>query len=429
MNSVMNIEKLGKKYVIRHESRAHYVALRDVVAASAKKILQGIRHPLHWSDAGNPRYEEFWALQDVSLNIYQGERVGIIGRNGAGKSTMLKILSRITEPTRGSIRLRGRVASLLEVGTGFHPELTGRENIFLNGAILGMGKTEISRKFEAIVDFAEVEKFLDTPVKHYSSGMYVRLAFSVAAHLESDILIVDEVLAVGDAGFQKKCMGRMESVANEGRTVLFVSHNMGAISELCSRAILLDKGRKVADGNVAEIINQYSQMTATRGQYFADGVKDAGRACVITAIRLLNNTGMETGQFDLNETIAVEFEYRVNEKLKGLQLALTVSRNMIDVLHTFESDQLGPVESAMPGLYRARHVLPGMFLKAGGYTLSLHLGTPDKLIHELSSVVRFDIEETSINTVDKGYRKERPGHVLTPGIWTVEMLEAGRVSV
>jgi lipopolysaccharide transport system ATP-binding protein len=221
----------------------------------------------------------------------------------------------------------------------------------------------------------------------------------------------------------------MESVANEGRTVLFVSHNMGAISELCSRAILLDKGRKVADGNVADVINQYSQMTAIKGQYFADEVKDAGRACAITTIRLLNNTGMETGQFDLNETIIIEFEYRVNEKLKGLQLALTVSRNMVDVLHTFESDQLGPVGTAMPGLYRARHVLPGMFLKAGGYTLSLNLGTPDKLIHELSSVVRFDIDETSVNTIDKGYRKERTGHVISSGIWSVEMLEAGRVSI
>jgi lipopolysaccharide transport system ATP-binding protein len=203
MTNAIEIRKLGKKYLLRHEQAARYSALRDVIASSAHKMLKAIRHPLGGYDEGDPSVEEFWALENITLNIKEGERLGIIGRNGAGKSTLLKILSRITEPTKGSVRLRGRVASLLEVGTGFHPELTGRENIFLNGAILGMGKREIARKFDAIVQFAEVERFLDTPVKRYSSGMYVRLAFSVAAHLESNILIVDEVLAVGDAAFQK----------------------------------------------------------------------------------------------------------------------------------------------------------------------------------------------------------------------------------
>jgi lipopolysaccharide transport system ATP-binding protein len=212
MNAAVKIENLSKKYVLRHEQKPRYTALRDVLANNAKRIIQTIKHPLGGFDAGDPNHEEFWALKDISFEIQPGERVGIVGRNGAGKSTLLKILSRITEPTTGRIQLRGRVASLLEVGTGFHPELTGRENIFLNGAILGMSQVEIRRKFDAIVEFAEVERFLDTPVKHYSSGMYVRLAFSVAAHLESDILIVDEVLAVGDAGFQRKCMGQMESI-------------------------------------------------------------------------------------------------------------------------------------------------------------------------------------------------------------------------
>ena len=205
----------------------------------------------------SPAIEEFWALKDVSFSIDSGDVVGIIGRNGAGKSTLLKLLSRITEPTSGSIRLRGRVASLLEVGTGFHPELTGRENIFLNGAILGMARAEIKRKFDEIVAFAEVEKFLDTPVKRYSSGMYVRLAFAVAAHLEPEILIVDEVLAVGDAQFQKKCLGKMQDVSKGGRTVLFVSHNMGAVTTLCRKAIWLNGGRIVRTGSAREVVDEY----------------------------------------------------------------------------------------------------------------------------------------------------------------------------
>jgi lipopolysaccharide transport system ATP-binding protein len=232
-DTVIKVENLGKKYVIRHQQE-RYTALRDVIANKVKSIG---RKKL---DTGEK--EEFWALKDVSFDIKQGDRVGIIGRNGAGKSTLLKLLSRITEPTTGSIALKGRVSSLLEVGTGFHPELTGRENIYLNGAILGMSKREIKAKFDEIVEFAEVEKFLDTSVKRYSSGMYVRLAFSVAAHMEPEILIVDEVLAVGDAQFQKKCLGKMEDVGKEGRTVLFVSHNMNAVNRICNCGILLEKG-------------------------------------------------------------------------------------------------------------------------------------------------------------------------------------------
>ena len=223
----IQVAGLGKKYLLHHQQQPgrRYKALRDVIAGKAKSIFQNRKAE---SEKRNG-IEEFWALKDVSFEIQQGEAVGIIGRNGAGKSTLLKLLSRITEPTTGSIRLKGRVASLLEVGTGFHPELTGRENIFLNGAILGMSRAEITRKFDEIVNFAEVEKFLDTPVKHYSSGMYMRLAFAVAAHLEPEVLVVDEVLAVGDAEFQKKCLGKMEDVSKGGRTVLFVSHNMDAI--------------------------------------------------------------------------------------------------------------------------------------------------------------------------------------------------------
>ncbi|HPK54680.1 MAG TPA: ABC transporter ATP-binding protein, partial [Smithellaceae bacterium] len=241
---VIKAENLGKKYTIGHQSQgSSYTALRDVFAESALTIWHKTKDLLR----GNPviqgdTLEEVWALKDVSFEVRQGEAVGIIGRNGAGKSTLLKILSRITEPTTGRVTIRGRVASLLEVGTGFHPELTGRENIYLNGTILGMTRSEIKSKFDEIVSFAEIERYLDTPVKRYSSGMYVRLAFAVAAHLEPEILLIDEVLAVGDAVFQKKCLGKMNAVAKEGRTVLFVSHNMSAVMGLCESAVMLDSG-------------------------------------------------------------------------------------------------------------------------------------------------------------------------------------------
>jgi lipopolysaccharide transport system ATP-binding protein len=249
---VIKVEGLSKRFILSHEGRESYAALRDVVSEKAKKMLAGKRkHAV-------PTKEEFWALDDVSFSIDQGDRVGIIGRNGAGKSTLLKILSRITEPTKGRIRINGRVASLLEVGTGFHPELTGRENIFLNGAILGMSRSEIRAKFDEIVEFAEVEKFLDTPVKRYSSGMYVRLAFAVAAHLEPEILVVDEVLAVGDAQFQKKCLGKMQDVSKgEGRTILFVSHNMDIIKKLCNKGVMLQSGKMVRSDLIDPVIDEY----------------------------------------------------------------------------------------------------------------------------------------------------------------------------
>ena len=265
-NPIIQVEGLSKSYLVGHQSgdREKYTALRDVIGRQVKSLARNASSMLRGKQiVHGDEVEEFWALNDVSFEISQGEVVGIIGRNGAGKSTLLKVLSRITEPTRGRIRLNGRVASLLEVGTGFHPELTGRENIFLNGAILGMTRSEIKRKFNEIVDFAEVEKFLDTPVKRYSSGMYVRLAFSVAAHLEPEILVVDEVLAVGDVQFQKKCLGKMSSVATAGRTVLFVSHNMSAIEQMCSRTIILKCGSIAFDGDKQSGIALSSQDGST----------------------------------------------------------------------------------------------------------------------------------------------------------------------
>jgi lipopolysaccharide transport system ATP-binding protein len=272
-DTVIAVEHLSKRYLIEHSPGAQghkrYTALRDVLGQRAHDLVRKTLAAMR----GQPLFtvreiEEFWALKDVSFTVRRGEVMGIIGRNGAGKSTLLKVLSRITDPTAGKITLRGRVASLLEVGTGFHPELTGRENIYLNGAILGMTRPEIRRKFDEIVAFAGVEKFLDTPVKRYSSGMYVRLAFAVAAHLEPQILIVDEVLAVGDAEFQKKCLGKIDEVSRqEGRTVLLVSHNMAAIAELADRALLLDAGSVVVDGSVAEAVSTYLARGARKAIY------------------------------------------------------------------------------------------------------------------------------------------------------------------
>ena len=301
--TIIKVEDISKSYILRHQRAESYTALRDVIARKVKSVFTT---PL--PSAFQTR-EEFWALRDISFNVNQGDRVGIIGRNGAGKSTLLKILSRIVEPTKGRISMNGRVASLLEVGTGFHPELTGRENIFLNGSILGMGKQEIRKKFDEIVDFAGVEKFLDTPVKRYSSGMYVRLAFAVAAHLEPEILVVDEVLAVGDAEFQKKCLGKMNQVSKaEGRTVLFVSHNMGAINALCNSAILLDKGQIKATGKTETIT----------GMYFGGGVADAGEfiigksgnheQVIIDKVTLRSSTGQAQNNFGFGENLCVEME-------------------------------------------------------------------------------------------------------------------------
>lgn len=255
---IIRVENLSKKYTVSHQQEG-YTTFRDAMTNGARSLGQVLFNRQNYKPRSASN-EDFWALKDVNFEIQQGDRVGIIGRNGAGKSTLLKILSRITEPTHGSIRIKGRVASLLEVGTGFHPELTGRENVYLNGAILGMSKAEIKRKFDEIVAFAEVERFLDTPVKRYSSGMYVRLAFAVAAHMEPEILIVDEVLAVGDVQFQKKCLGKMGQVASEGRTVFFVSHHMGAISTLCDKVIYLKGGQVEASGKLKRSSNFIFQM-------------------------------------------------------------------------------------------------------------------------------------------------------------------------
>lgn len=320
MKPIIRVENLGKQYQLGGQ-KASYVTLRDSIVSALRKSRKSAE------DIVNPT--KFWALKDVSFDIKPGEVVGIIGRNGAGKSTLLKILSRIVEPTEGRIELYGRIASLLEVGTGFHGELSGRENIFLNGAILGMKRGEIEKKFDEIVAFAEVEKFLDTPVKRYSSGMYVRLAFAVAAHLEPEILVVDEVLAVGDAEFQKKCLGKMNEVSKVGRTVLFVSHQMGMLAQLCDSCILLERGALVMQDSTEKVINTYLNSQSSDGNaYYFDEGKVAGKNAYIIHQKLLDERGIETAEITNEIPIILETKVRVENFQNDMELSISLQNKM-----------------------------------------------------------------------------------------------------
>lgn len=361
---MVSIEGLGKRYRLRHRHDEPYHTLRDAVASAASAPLgwlKGARRPAVTS-------EDFWALRDVSFKVASGEVVGIIGRNGAGKSTLLKILSRITEPTAGRVTLDGRVASLLEVGTGFHPELTGRENIFLNGAILGMTRQEIRRKFDAIVAFAGVEAFLDTPVKRYSSGMYVRLAFAVAAHLEPEVLIVDEVLAVGDMEFQQRSLGKMHEVSRGGRTVLFVSHNMAAINSLTTRTVLLDHGRVEFDGPTREAIARYSQM-ASRGA----GRSPYGRGThsAVLAVQVVDSAGEPVSQYapgtPLRVAVVVKTDGSPRLSLEVFLVDAMRQKLAMASLHQFE----GVTLPERAGRFRTVLELQPVWLASGSYSLDV----------------------------------------------------------
>jgi lipopolysaccharide transport system ATP-binding protein len=326
MTAAISIQGLCKLYEIGSAGRGDYQTLRESIMSGLSSLMhRGRRRSAHQGGRG-----ELWALHDVSFDVKPGEVVGIIGRNGAGKSTLLKVLSRITHPTRGRARLKGRVGSLLEVGTGFHPELTGRENVYLNGAILGMSRREIARKFDDIVAFAEIERFLNTPVKRYSSGMYTRLAFAVASHLEPEILIVDEVLAVGDAQFQAKCLGRMNQVSREGRTVLFVSHNMSAMKSLCTRGILLDRGRLVFDGDIDDAVNRYlssSTSSAMPGIIRDDALRqsDAPGEAFVRTVRLLNSDGVDANQLYFGEPFRIGIEFEVTRQIPDAHIEISIS--------------------------------------------------------------------------------------------------------
>lgn len=418
MPPIISVQNLGKKYVLGHQSQERYTALRDVMANGARRFTHKLRHPFAASK-NDPTREDFWALKDVNFDIQQGDRVGIIGRNGAGKSTLLKILSRITEPTVGQVKIKGRVASLLEVGTGFHPELTGRENIFLNGAILGMSKAEIKKKFDEIVAFAEVEKFLDTPVKRYSSGMYVRLAFAVAAHLEPEILIVDEVLAVGDAQFQKKCLGKMEEVGKQGRTVLFVSHNMAMISNLCQKGIVLDAGGLAFQGPISEAVLKYYQGAGGKGNGISRGFESE-----IAALLSAELIGLgDALDITIHDPLVIRMKYRIKQPVDG-KCVPNFHFFSAEGNYVFVSNAEG-VTTMPPGEYYADCTIPGRLLNEGAYFVGLALTT----YYNAGSfnVEFFDRNALTFNVIDPmdersnryGYAGPVPG-VIRPGLsWNI----------
>jgi lipopolysaccharide transport system ATP-binding protein len=409
---IIRVEHIAKSYRLGEAAIKHDM-LRDALIGMLKapfKRLNGLR---------KPRKEEelFWALRDVSFDVAEGEIVGVIGRNGAGKSTLLKILSKITEPTEGQITLRGRVASLLEVGTGFHPELTGRENVYLNGAILGMTKAEISRKFDEIVAFSEIEKFLDTPVKRYSSGMYVRLAFAVAAHLEPEILIVDEVLAVGDYEFQKKCLGKMGEVTKNGRTVLFVSHNLAAVASLCSRSLLLDRGKLRAVGTTQEIIDLYGgDQTNTQGSHL-EFARPGGAPVWMTKACILHE-GTPTTIVPMGASISLEIEYEADPPIKSPRFGFVVSTSSGAKLlggnnhfqHSISLDR-----SAHRGTIRCD--LGQVPLNAGAYFISLFLGDLSENNHSEIDALRLMVVEKDLWGLGKLPPKDG-----TPLWWPAEFL-------
>jgi lipopolysaccharide transport system ATP-binding protein len=368
MSPIISVRNLGKAYTLRHQVAAPYATLRETISNAARSVARRLREPTAAKPAVNATTEQFWAVDDISFDIEPGQRVGIIGRNGAGKSTLLKLLSRVTEPSTGSIRLRGRVASLLEVGTGFHPELTGRENIFLNGVIMGMSRKEIRRKFDEIVAFAEIDRFLDTPVKRYSSGMYVRLAFAVAAHLEPDILVIDEVLAVGDAQFQDKCLGKMEDVGRSGRTVLFVSHSMGAVGRLCERALVLRDGRLGFDGPVDAAIREY--MKTARGGKVSTALFSGtlGKAIEIDSVCVNGLSQDEEPMLSPNAPIEIRITGQAREDVPSFRFSFAIFREGIRL---FTMHDTSTPQFLAGGAFEASAKVPPSLLRPGTYSLAL----------------------------------------------------------
>jgi lipopolysaccharide transport system ATP-binding protein len=390
--SVIEVENLSKRYNIGRAAAERSGTLHEAMTEAMRSFwTRGPAAPAQASE------EEFWALKDVSFDVQPGERLGIIGRNGAGKTTLLKVLSRITAPTEGRVRIRGRVASLLEVGTGFHPELTGRENIYLNGAILGMKKAEISRKFDQIVAFAEVEKFLDTPVKRYSSGMYVRLAFAVAAHLDPEVLVIDEVLAVGDARFQQKCLGKMREVTGEGRTLLFVTHQMGMVAQLCNKAMLLQDGRLTAMGLTETVIAQYLKTVSDPGQsrLIRTASAGAGKDMAITEAESVNSSGVPTAQFGTQDEVGLRICCRVNRLREDAVLGISVKDQL--GRRAFTSQIRLKDHGIAEGVrdFSAKVLVPGEFLTSGDYSVLMALHIPNVETLDLADeVCRFAILDT-----------------------------------
>lgn len=400
LGPAVRVDGISKRYRIG--------VAEDRTASLPEALVRGLTAPFRrfrrrneWSAA-----EELWALRDVSFEVPRGQVLGIIGRNGAGKSTLLKVLSRITEPSAGSIEVNGRVASLLEVGTGFHPELTGRENIFLNGAILGMARQEIARKFDEIVAFAEVERFIETPVKRYSSGMQMRLAFGVAAHLEPEVLVVDEVLAVGDAAFQKKCLGKMESVASQGRTILFVSHNMAVLRQLCSHGVLLRQGQVARQGRIDEVVNDYLEEVESEDEIVLPEPK-SDKDAYFSRLRVLDARGEKTTRLPHSQPFMMEFEYVVRRSISKHRLRWVLARNDgVDIICSGDPDSPKPLpEVRDPGCYVARLHFPGGLLNEGMYQYRVALGAlaGDFLDYQYGN--QFEVyDDTDFGNMDRGKR-------------------------
>lgn len=410
----LRIRGLGKRYAIGRAPQ-HSVTLRDRIAAACAA-------PWRRGGSAQPKGDEnvLWALRDVGFDVAEGECVGIVGHNGAGKSTLLKILSRITEPTEGRAEVRGRVASLLEVGVGFHGELTGRENVFLSGAILGMPRREIQRQFDAIVDFAEIDELLDTPIKHYSSGMAVRLGFAIAAHLEPEILLADEVLAVGDAAFQRKCVGKLGSVSAQGRTVLFVTHQLDMVRALCDRCLLFSHGTVAADGSPEEVITQYLRGIGESGTCPTVHLpSDPTLKLQILSARVVGSDGQPRARFDVFEPIAIEIDYEVRAPIEGANVCFEVLRNGTFVFQSFDTDTAPERLEARPrGRHRVRVALPCPLLKSGRYSLSLSTGVTNKgRIQSAPEALSFDVELLSRPASFLSYSDRRPGSLALPLDW------------
>lgn len=415
MKPAIRVESLGKRYRVNHAApREKYRTLRESLSNVATAPLRRFRSGGH---AGTT--EDFWALNDVSFEVQPGEVVGIIGRNGAGKSTLLKILSRITEPTKGQIRINGRIASLLEVGTGFHPELTGRENVFLNGSILGMSQKEIARQFDDIVEFSGVESFLDTPVKRYSSGMQVRLAFAVAAHLQSEVLVIDEVLAVGDVEFQRKCMGKMEDVAQSGRTVLFVSHNMAAVQSLCTRGLMLSGGTVYRDAEIKSAIGSYLRMVESSAtQSVAERTDRRGNGRVtITKIDVVNPSA--DASHILCSGQPAHFVFSTTEPVMGLQCAFTIYDQHGNALTHFNSRVAGEDDARSSG---ASDVficeVPELLLCPGRYRLNVVLQRDSEIYDHLEGGAMIEVEEAVFHgrLIRNG---ATVGNIVLPHRWVI----------
>jgi lipopolysaccharide transport system ATP-binding protein len=417
MSTVISVENLSKAYRLGQIGTGTFSY--DLKLWWAK--VRGKPNPLlkiGEEDYGNHDSESIWALKDVSFTVEQGEVLGIIGRNGAGKSTLLKILSRVTAPTSGRIKVKGRVASLLEVGTGFHPDLTGRENIYLNGAILGMSRKEIDRKFDEIVDFAEVENFIDTPVKRYSSGMYVRLAFAVAAHLEPEILVVDEVLAVGDMEFQKKCLGKMGDVAKAGRTVLFVSHNMTAISQLCTTCLLIHTGKIILNDKTNKVVAYYVKE-AEKIQFSPNKIDTSDFA--LTDLKIFQEGITNPDLFITELPIIVEFAYEIKKELFGLRIGFDlVSKEHITLFRSFDDDVQGK-RIKSPGKYKAYCRIPKSLLLPTKYYLYPRIGIHNvRWIYNDESGIEITLH--SQNGVNSRYDGDRPGVILPRLEWKIEKM-------